>query len=50
MFHRNPTSTQGLLELWNVEPENRHDEREYDGGEDVEILRGFVEAGWMLED
>lgn len=49
MFNRYPSRTQCSLQLWNVEPEDRHDERKEDGGEDVEVLRGFVEARGMLK-
>lgn len=50
MLSRNPTRAQHILQLRNIKPENRHDERECDGWEEVEVLGCFVEGGRMLED
>jgi hypothetical protein len=33
-----------------MEPENSADERELDGGEELEVLRRFVEGWWVLKD
>ncbi len=50
MLSGDATRTQYILQLRDIEPEYRHAERERDSWEEVEILRGFVEGGWVLED
>jgi len=50
MLSRNSTRTQYILQLWYVEPEDGHAESKGDRGEEIEVLRGFVEGGRVLED
>ena len=50
MLSRNPTRSQHILQLRDIKPENRHDERECDSWEEVEILSCFVERRRMLKD
>lgn len=35
---------------WDIEEEDCDEQREDDGGKEVEVLRGFVEGGRMLKD
>jgi hypothetical protein len=44
------TRAQNTLQLRDMEPENSADERELDGGEELEVLRRFVEGWWVLKD
>ena len=50
MLSRNLARVQRILQGRDIEPEDGHHKREGNGGEDVEILGGFVEGGWVLED
>ena len=50
MLGRNLTRCKHFLQLRDVEPEDSHHKREGDSGEEVQVLRGFVEGGWVLED
>jgi hypothetical protein len=50
MLSRDSTRTKYTLQLRNVEPKDSHDKSKSNGWEEVEVLGGFVECGWVLED
>jgi hypothetical protein len=50
MFSRYLARIQRILQGGDIKPENGHQERENNGREEVEILCGFIEGWWVLED
>lgn len=49
MLHRDACGVQDILQRWNIQPEDSHAECKQDSRKEKQILRAFVEGGWMIE-
>lgn len=50
MLSRDAIRPKHVLQLWNIQPEDSHDESKSDGREEVQVLGSLVEGWWVLED
>jgi hypothetical protein len=49
VLNGNVSGAEYPLQSGNIAEDEDDDEGEEDGGEEVEVLGGFVESGWVLE-